>query len=143
MATAQVYTSSSTVRITGATLSHDSQQQPSSTNELTCNDTPLITRRGCPIVLEVSFSLPLALSYTVTVSFIPVHGPRERSCTFRAAGHGKSLPKIWLSIELPSNFPIGHYDVQISMSQHGCPEILSHTLHSELVVLFNPWLPGK
>ena len=111
---------------------------------LSCREASLVTRRGCPVVLEITFTHPIILSYTVTLSFIPVHGPRERSCTFRASGQdGKGLPGIWLSIDLPVHFPIGVYDAHISVTQENCPEILTHTLHNELAVLFNPLLPGK
>lgn len=95
------------------------------------------------MVLEILFSSPITAGYTVTLSFIPVHGPRERSCTFRASGQdGKGLPGIWLSIELPARFPIGMYDAHISVTQENTPEILTHTLHNEVVVLFNPLMKG-
>lgn len=131
-----MYTSSSSVRIIHAELSSQA------TTGLSCHDTPLVVRRGCSLVLQLSLSVSLSSYYTITASFLPIPGPHERSSTFRTNGVGKGVPEIWLSIDLPSYFPVGHYDVLVTMTLRGCPEILSHTLHSAVAVLFNPWNHG-
>lgn len=143
METARVesYMSASPVRICTGTFTHDAKENLH-TESLRCRDGPMITRRGCTIVLEVSLSSCITCPYTVALTFIPVHGPRERSSMFKATGTAKGTSNLWLSIDLPTTFPVGYYDTLISVSIRGCSEIMTHLLHNAIAVLFNPWNKG-
>ena len=141
LTSAESYLSASPVRVLAATLAA-SETDSQHTQNLKCKDGPLLTRRGCSIILQITLSNSVTCPYSVTLSFTPVHGPRERSSTFRASGHGKNLPSMWLSIDLPPSFPVGYYDAHISLSIHGCTEVVTHMMHYAIVVLFNPWIKG-
>lgn len=110
---------------------------------LHCRDQTLIARRGNTVVLQVKLSSVLSSPYSVTLTFLPVHGPRERSSTFKTNGWSSNSYELWLSITLPCNFPVGKYDAHISLSLKGYTEIITHLVHCALVVLFNPWNPGE
>ncbi len=137
------YISASPVRIKTATLSPSTTNTAPHTDSLKCKDDPLITRRGCSIVLQITLCSNISCPYTVALSFIPVHGPRERSSMFKAKGSTKGNNVIWLSIDIPSTFPVGYYDTLVSITLQGCAEVISHTIHCAIVVLFNPWSSGQ
>jgi transglutaminase 1 len=125
-----------TIKITGVEVNVENPH--SDETNLRCRDaSTVITRRGRSIVLRINFSIQLTIAYTITTTFIPVYGPKERSSTFRGTGNGNGQSKLFLSIEIPSNFPIGHYDLYVTISLRGHPEVLMYTLHSALVILFN------
>ena len=144
---AESYMSASPVRISEASLSYgptaDNPSHSNTCSKLKCKDDPLIARRGCTVVLQIQLSNSIRCPYTVTLTFIPVHGPRERSSMFKASGCGKDNQALWLSIDLPTTFPIGYYDSHVSVSLQGCVEVVTHMIHSAIVVLFNPWNSGK
>ena len=135
LATVKTYTSSSPIRITTASLSCD-------TNTSFTSSATVTTRRGCILFLDINLSQPLTSTYTITVSFIPTYGPKERSSIFRAVSKGKGIPRLCLSIDLPSNFPVGYYDLQITMSLQSSPEILLYTMPNALTVIFNCYFTG-
>ena len=141
---ADSYLSASPVRIVATSLAPSSTNAAPHTDDLKCNDNPLVTRRGCSIILQITLSCSISCPYTVAMTFIPVHGPRERSSLFKASGSaikgGRNV--LWLSIDLPTTFPIGYYDTLVSVTLQGCVEVITHSMHSALVVLFNPWSPG-
>ena len=143
MSVVQAYSSVSPVRILRAELVALESVEDRHVSRIHSKDASLVTRRGCSVVLQLHFSQPLSVQYTTTLTFIPAGGPlRERSSTFRVSGLGKGSPELWLSIMLPTNFPVGHYDGQVSMSFSGCTEVIMHYIHSAVVVLFNPWNKG-
>ena len=113
------------------------------TDDLHCRDNTLVARRGNTVVLQLKLSAALSSPYTVTLTFLPVHGPKERSSTFKTNGWSSNSRELWLSITLPYNFPVGKYDAHLSLSLRGYTEIVTHLVHSALVVLFNPWHPGQ
>lgn len=140
----QAYSSVSPVRIIRAELSALESAEDRRVSRIRSGDASLVMRRGCSVVLQLAFSQPLSTQYTATLTFVLAGGPqRERCSTFRVYGMGKGSPELWLSITLPSNFPVGHYDCQVSMSFSGCTEVIMHYMHSAVIVLFNPWHKGR
>lgn len=135
---ADSYISASPVRIVNAILTGHGEDHH--TTGLYCREKCLVTRRGSVTILQLTLSAPVTCPYTISLTFLPLYGPKERSSIFRANGNGKGGATIWLSVELPANFPVGYYDTHISISLRGCAEVLTHMIHSAIVVLFNPWL---
>ena len=103
----------------------------------------LITRRGNTLVIKILTSVQLSSTYIVTLTFVPVHRPRERFGQFRARGVARESCELWLSIDLPTNFPVGKYHTHISLALGGGAEVLTYYHHQPIVVLFNPWNSGE
>ena len=102
-----------------------------------------LLRRGNTLVLKVTTSADLSCRYCVSLTFVPVFRPRERFGQFRAKGTAKDSRELWLSITIPTNFPVGKYHAHVALSLGGGAEVLTHYHHKPIVVLFNPWDPGE
>ena len=87
-------------------------------------------------------SVALSCSYSVSLTFVPVFRPRERFGQFKAKGMANGTHDIWLSIKLPSNFPIGKYHAHLTVAVQGGLEVVTHFHNKPIVVLFNPWDSG-
>ena len=143
MAPVRSFSSASVVRLTSVELTSEQGREQCRTTRLRCQECEEVVRRGTALILHLSLSTAITSAYTISLAFIPVHGPRERSSTFKASGRGKNVSELWLKISLPASFPIGKYDGHVTLSLQSSVEILSHTLHSAVTVLFNPWHHGE
>ena len=142
MAPVRSFSSASAVRLTSVQLMSEQGREKCRTTRLRCQECDEVVRRGTALILHLSLSTTITSSYTISLAFIPVHGPRERSSTFKATGRGKNISELWLKISLPASFPIGKYDGHVTLSLQSSVEILTRTLHSAVTVLFNPWHHG-
>lgn len=141
IATVRSFSSASSIRLTRVGLT--SEEDGCHTAQLRCRECELVVRRGSNLILHLTVSASFSSSYTITLTFIPVHGPRERSSIFKASGRGRDINELWLKISLPPNFPVGKYDAHVAMSVQTSVEVLTHMLHSAVTVLFNPWHQGQ
>lgn len=140
ISTVRTFSSSNSIKLTNVELTSESTTVENDSPQMCSQDCNLVVRRGSNLLLHLTLSQPLTSSlYTISLTFIPVYGPRERSSIFRASGKGKRKIELWLSVPLPANFPVGKYDTHVSLSLQSHVEILTHTVHSAVVVLFNPW----
>ena len=103
-----------------------------------------IIRRGNTLILKISTSVQFSSSYTVTLTFVPVFRPQDRFGQFKAQGFSRGGSKeLWLSVDVPANFPVGKFHAHLSLSLKGRPaDVVTHFHPSPIVVLFNPWNPG-
>lgn len=106
-----------------------------------CSDQALLTRRGNTLVLKILTTAPISASYVVSLTFVPCHRPRERFAQFRARGVAHDSCTVWLSIAMPTNFPVGKYHTQVTLTYNG--EVVTHFSRQPIAVLFDPWNQGK
>lgn len=79
----------------------------------------------------------------MSLTFVPVFRPRDRFGQFRAEGVAKGSYDLWLSIVVPSAFPVGKFHAHITLSVKGRVEVITHFHDKAIVILFNPWNRGK
>lgn len=103
----------------------------------------LLLRRGNILILKIHTSLLLSCEYTVSLVFVATRMKRERYGEFRANGCAKDAKELWLSINIPANFPVGRFLPHITLTLKGVPEIFTHFHEGSITVLFNPWNPGE
>lgn len=137
-----IFSSFTTPEISDVTFSCQQSASENHTDRFSTKscDSALLVRRGNTVVLKIVTTIELSCPYVVSLTFVPVHRPRDRFGQFRARGVAHESCDLWLSITLPANFPIGKYHAHISLSLSG--EVLTHFHHNPVVVLFNPWSPG-
>ena len=145
---------SSTVSYTSTSYSHLKIIE----TEFTCKETAdenhtsrfsltpgdLVLRRGNSLILKMKTSLIVSCEYIVTLVFATAATmKRERFGEFRATGCAKETEELWLSIEIPSNFPIGKFQPHVTLTLKGLLEVFTHFHQGNIIILFNPLNPGK
>lgn len=138
----QFYSSVQPLEITNALFRCQQSSVQNHTEGLKITESEVVLRRGDTLILKITTSLELSGSYVVSLTFVPVFRPRERFGQFRADGEAKGSCHLWLSIAIPSTFPVGKYHGHISLALQSRVEVVTYFHNKAIVVLFNPWNEG-
>ncbi|KAL5489676.1 hypothetical protein EMCRGX_G018794 [Ephydatia muelleri] len=141
-APAQMYTSIQKLEISQVTFTQKEPRTENFTSWFCVNDCEALLRRGNTLVMKIVLSSALSGRYTISLTFVPSYRPRDRFGQFRAKGVAQNKSDLWLSIEIPPNFPVGKYNPHISIALESSDDVLTHFHSKFIIVLFNPWNTG-
>nr|WVH01987.1 protein-glutamine gamma-glutamyltransferase K-like isoform X6 [Halisarca dujardinii] len=134
-------TSYSRLEITSTEFLSKETPQENCTSRFHSKPEQLILRRGNSLILKLQTSLIFTSEYTVTLVFVAAQMKRERFGEFRASGNAKETKELWLSIEIPGNFPVGKFQPHVTLTLKDIPEIFTCFHQGSVVVLFNALNP--
>jgi len=139
----QFFSSIQSLEIQSAQFHCQQSSSEDHTIGLIATDTDVILRRGNTLILKITTSIAITGGYIVTLTFVPVFRPRDRFGQFRADGFSKGSDNLWLSIAIPSTFPVGKYHAHITLAVKGRVEVSTYFHNKAIVILFNPWNSGE
>ena len=139
---AQLYASIQKLEISQVTFTQKELRTQNFTSWFNANDCEALLRRGNTLIMKIVLSSALSGRYTISLSFVPSYRPRDRFGQFRAKGTAKQTTDLWLSIDIPANFPVGKYNPHVSILSEESNDILTHFHPKFIIVLFNPWNTG-
>ena len=139
---AQMYPPIQKLEISQVTFAQKELRTENFTAWFSINDCEALLRRGNTLIMKIVLSSALSGRYTISLTFVPSYRPRDRFGQFRAKGTAKKSTDLWLSIDMPPNFPVGKYNPHISIVLDDSDDILTHFHPKFIVVLFNPWNTG-
>ena len=139
---AQIYTSIQKLEISQVIFTQKEPRTENFTSWFSVNDCEALLRRGNTLIMKIVLSSALSGRYTISLTFVPSYRPRDRFGQFCAKGVAKNKSDLWLSIEIPPNFPVGKYNPHMSIVLEANDDILTHFHPKFIIVLFNPWNTG-
>ena len=139
----QFYSSAQPLVVSDALFRCQQTCEQNHTECLKVTESEVILRRGNTLILKITTSIELSGGYIVSLTFVPVFRPRDRFGQFRADGEAKGTRHLWLSIAIPSSFPVGKYHGHITLALKGRVELVTYFHNKAIVILFNPWDKGK
>lgn len=140
---AQIYPSVQKMEISQVTFTQKESRSDNFTSWFFVKDCDVFLRRGNTLIMKIVLSSALSGRYTISLTFVPTYRPRDRFGQFRAKGVAKNKNDLWLSIEIPPNFPVGKYNPHVSIALEDSDDMFLTHFHARyIIVLFNPWNAG-